>query len=356
VIVSKGRDPASKLVNEWCRSGTAAGLDGVYYDNRDRKHSDLGISTYPQLQPITYSADEWNRKVDWGKQLRAHPGKVVIGNSSTASPANQAGSHQRMYYLHPKGLSFLYQQYRSSALYVYPEHRDHDPGTNGPDGYGDLYPANSPYLICSQGSSGSDKAFMHAFLKTIAAFPPQTRDLLKERGLLMPTLQAIFRRTYRAVKSPADYFTGTAHPSAFDGRLIDEVAMVKQANAMTVETIGKMRATAGTTQPARSKIIELYHIHQFHLDLLSDVIVPTFLKRPPRVNYADPRLTTAKQWRDVYRYGKDESIAGWTRFGNGEKSEYDADGKLVVGGRSVAVRYVFDPQSKQLKVEPETGP
>ena len=213
--VSKGNDPVSKRLNTWFVEGKCAGLEGVFYDNRDRKHSDLGIATYPQLKPISYSKGERDRRVDWGAQRQILGGQIVVGNSSTASPATKAGSHQRMFYVNQRGLPLLYEQYRSNALYIYPEHRDHDPGTNGPDGYGDLYPANSPYLISSQGSSGSDRVFMHAFLKTIAAFPKETRAALVSEGMLMPTLQAIFRQTYRASE---DYFSGKSHPSAFGGK------------------------------------------------------------------------------------------------------------------------------------------
>jgi hypothetical protein len=250
VVVSKDGDGVSQQINAWFAEGKAAGLDGVYYDNRDRKHSDLPITSYPQLQPITYSAEELERRADWGGQSQLLPGKIVVGNSSTASPANQAGSHQRMFYTHPRGLPFLYAQYRSNALYIYPEHRDHDPGTNGPDGYGDLYPANSPYLISSQGSSGSDRVFMHAFLKTIAAFPPATRERLVSNGLLMPTLQAIFRKTYKAAAEPDGYFTGKAHPSAFEGSLIDEAAMVALAQAMLPEAVPPLVALRVLDEPA----------------------------------------------------------------------------------------------------------
>jgi hypothetical protein len=249
-IVSRGKDPASQLINKWFKEGSAAGLEGVWYDNRDRKHSDLGIATYPQMQPVTYTEAELRARADWGGQRKLLPGKVVVGNSSTASGATSAGSHQRMFYVHPQGLPFLYRQYRSNALYVYPEHRDHDPGITGPDGYGDLYPANSPYLISSQGSSGSDRVFMHAVIKTIAAFPPKTREALVDKGLLMPTVQAIFRRTYKACKEPNDYFTGKAHPSAFRGDLIDEAAMVTLAQGMAAEAIPPIVQLRVSKEPA----------------------------------------------------------------------------------------------------------
>ena len=62
-------------------------------------------------------------------------------------------------------MRFLYRQYRGGQLYVYPEHRDHDPGHNGQGGYGDLFPTNSPCVVISQGSSGSDRAFVRAFFQ-----------------------------------------------------------------------------------------------------------------------------------------------------------------------------------------------
>jgi len=74
----------------------------------------------------------------------------------------------------------------------YPEHRDHDVGLNGDGGgYGDVYPTNTPYLIASQGSSGSDQPFMRAIPFTLAAFRPEVKKKLVETGLLMPTIQMI---------------------------------------------------------------------------------------------------------------------------------------------------------------------
>src|SRR5438270_9236108 len=37
----------------------------------------------------------------------------------------------RSYYTTQTGLLFLYNQYTRNNLYIYPEHRDHDPGHNG---------------------------------------------------------------------------------------------------------------------------------------------------------------------------------------------------------------------------------
>ena len=55
--------------------------------------------------------------------------------------------------------------------------------------YGDVYPANTPYVITSQGSSGSDQVFLSAVACTLAAFRPETKELLVRTGTLMPTVQ-----------------------------------------------------------------------------------------------------------------------------------------------------------------------
>ena len=135
---------ACKLLNRWYHAGKAAGNIGDWYDNRDGGHSGLNVKKYPQLSVVTYTEDEKAQKSHWAGQKRLLK-QITVGNSSTAAGVRQGGSNPRShYYTRPKGLEFLYAQYRSSNLYVYPEHRDHDEGHNGRAGYGDLLtPAKS---------------------------------------------------------------------------------------------------------------------------------------------------------------------------------------------------------------------
>ena len=135
----------------------------------------------------------------------------------------------------------LYQQYAGNHLYLYPEHRDYDPGRNSQDGgYGDTYPANTPYVITSQGSSYTDQPFLHAVACTLAAFQPQTRDKLVESKLLMPAVQMIFRRSNKQVASDEDYLTGKAHPAVFAGEQLDVERMVKLAHEIKADEIPPM--------------------------------------------------------------------------------------------------------------------
>lgn len=238
------------LLRQWWKEGIAAGNVGDFYDNRDGGHSDLNTAPWPQLQRIVYSADDIKVRKHWAAQRSLLP-HIVFGNSSTSAPPTAGGSNPRMYYLSPAGLNFLYQQYVSSNLYIYPEHRDHDPGHNGlylptglmdgpatrSEGFGDLYPTNTPYLIISQGSSGSDQPFMRALPHVLAAFRPEVKKKLKEAGFLMPTIQMLLRSTNKHLKDPKDYLTGKAHPTVFEGSSVNELALVEAAHSITLDTI-----------------------------------------------------------------------------------------------------------------------
>lgn len=50
----------------------------------------------------------------------------------------------------------VYNEFLNNQMYCYPEHNDFDPE------HGDVYPANAPFWVISQGSSGSDQPFMEA--------------------------------------------------------------------------------------------------------------------------------------------------------------------------------------------------
>lgn len=234
--ITTARGPVGDLLRKWWAEGTAAGNIGDYYDNRDREHSGLNMAPYPQLSKVTYTKEQLDRRADWAAQHVILP-HVTFGNSSTSATVLQGGSNVRRYYTSTRGLQFLFTQYVRNNLYIYPEHRDHDPGHNGPDGYGDLFPTNTPYLICSQGSSGSDQPFMRAMPFVLAAFRPEVKKKLVETGLLMPTVQMIFRSCNKHLSRPEEYFTGKAHPTVFEGAWVDDLKMVQMAHEITLQTI-----------------------------------------------------------------------------------------------------------------------
>ncbi len=100
---------------------------------------------------------------------------------------------------------------------------------------------------------------------------------------------------------------------------------------------------------------ERYHLRQFHLTLLSETLLPEFLDRVPAPLFVDPRLTTPKPWRDVYRYGKGGAYIGWTRISRDRVDEFDVEGRMMPGGpkgKLLEVRYFRDVSKSKLDFAP----
>ena len=235
--ITTAKGEVGDLLRQWWAEGTAAGNVGDFYDNRDRGHSLLDMKLFPQLQKVNYTKSARKKSLDWGGSSLVFK-HITVGNASTSAPPEQGGSNPRQFYQNTKGLIILYTQYAASNLNVYPEHHDHDIGRNGlGGGYGDLYPTNTPYLIISQGSSSSDKVFLKAVFHTLSAFRPEVKSLLRIKKSLMSTVQMIFRMSNRTVKIPADYLTGKAHPTVFEGRNVNILKMVKMAHKITKDAL-----------------------------------------------------------------------------------------------------------------------
>ncbi|QIF04810.1 hypothetical protein [Roseimicrobium sp. ORNL1] len=229
--VTTRTDEVGQRLNGWFKAGTAAGLSAIGYENRDGDHSRINTAEWPQLKAYTPSDSEAASKVHIGpaNMIRQSP---LIGNCSMSAPAERGGSLPRLYTIQPQGFLFLTTQYLSNNLFVYPEHQDYDPGWNGLGGWGDLYTANLPLLVISQGSSYTDQPFVRAFLAAAGALPPDTQATLIKSRALMPALQSIFRRSNKMVQNDEDYFSGKAHPPVFDGTQIDELKFIELAHQM----------------------------------------------------------------------------------------------------------------------------
>jgi hypothetical protein len=222
--------PGADLLNRLVREGAAAGPRGDFYDNRDGEHSSLRRNEAPGITRITYGpeAAELSRGIK-GAHLFGGP---TIGNSSTAVTGGPYWrSMTRIALTEPGGADGLFRQYRRNQLYVYPEHKDHDPF------FGDVFPAQTPYALTTQGSSGSDRPFLIALSMALAALKPEVKADLIARGLIAPTLQMLIRRSMDAIVSDADYLSPRAHPAAFAADTLDRARLVARANALDLATI-----------------------------------------------------------------------------------------------------------------------
>ena len=99
----------------------------------------------------------------------------------------------------------------------------------GRQALGDLFPANTPYILISRGSSGSDKPFLEAVALILASFRPETKARLIETGTVVSTVQMVFRRSQQHIVSRPAYMSGAAHPAVFESFPINLARMVSLA-------------------------------------------------------------------------------------------------------------------------------
>lgn len=236
--IAVGLGETGDLLRKWYSEGTASGNYGELYDNHDGDHSNMDYAAFPQISRVEFCDIVKAKGFDKGLQMNIFYNAPTIGNSSMAMVGTSSWrSMPRMALCGPQS-PLLYLQYVSNQLYFYPEHTDYDSGHNGEGGgHGDVLPANTPYYIISQGSSGSDKVFMDAICAAMAALRPEVKTELVRNGMLAPTLQTIFRMSNKMVKSPEDYLSGKAHPTVFDGTQLDMARMVRVAHDMNTETL-----------------------------------------------------------------------------------------------------------------------
>ena len=210
--------------------GLSQGFGGILYENRDRGHSILPRTMFPNLTFLTYDQELKKQRLDYGLAGPILIPALVFGNSSTALTAgNQQRSLVRLAMTTNGGAARAFRDYVANSLYIYPEHKDHDAV--------DLFPANWPYAIMSQGSSYSDGPFLQAVAMTLAAFPAETRAALLSSGLVAPTVQMILRRNLTLVRTRAHYLSTAAHPTAFSSKWLQPGRMIGHAAALRPEDI-----------------------------------------------------------------------------------------------------------------------
>jgi hypothetical protein len=118
-------------------------------------------------------------------------------------------------------------------------------------------------------------------------------------------------------------------------RLVDLGILIEQAS-------GKI-STA--TAPDKLSPAERHYLRELNLTVLSQVLFPEALDRSIAPAWVDPRLTTPKPWRDVFRYDETTSQRlGWIRYQAGHTYWFDTQGRLLPEGpkhpdKAVPVKY-----------------
>ena len=209
--------PGADLLNRLVREGRAAGGRGDFYENRDDGHSSLPSEASVDMARIAFSPQARAAGLARGVKGAHLFGGPTIGNSSTAITSQPFWRSMSRRALTMPG--------------VYPEHKDHDPF------FGDVFPAQTPYLLTTQGSSGSDRPMLIALSMALAALKPEVKADLTARGLIAPTLQMLIRRSIEGIETDADYLSPRAHPAAIDAEKLDFPRLVAQANALEKDAV-----------------------------------------------------------------------------------------------------------------------
>ncbi len=262
VVGEHQKTPEFKLLAQWWAEGTAAGNTGDGYQNMDGGHSRLDLKMLPQITAITPQRPQSKATPtvdDDGDLGKVETGandsvSVVVGNSSTRGPR----SHSLNLVAERNGFLQAYKEYyRGNKLIIIPSVADYHAQSEGIQGIGDVYAAQCPYLITSQGASGTDQPFVRAAFLTLASFRPEVKKELVKTGLVMPAFQWCLRQSFMNVKTRDDFLTWRAHGPVMVGRRdpgqlydmgfraayprgdmnIDYVKMVTLAHNLTPDTI-----------------------------------------------------------------------------------------------------------------------
>ncbi|MGV2336052.1 MAG UNVERIFIED_CONTAM: hypothetical protein LVR18_18705 [Planctomycetaceae bacterium] len=112
---------AARLVNSWVREGSAAGLHGILYDNRDRGHSTLDRAQWPQLVFVRYSPEIRAANGDFGFRPWQRFNLPAFGNASTAlvTPVFWR-SNPRTMLSNPLHALLMLEHYLGNQLYCAP--------------------------------------------------------------------------------------------------------------------------------------------------------------------------------------------------------------------------------------------
>ncbi len=230
--------PEAAAINGWLREGSASGSSGLLYVNRDNDTQPLDIARHPGIARLGYPQEMIDRRLNIGLPNTL----FALENSGLLAPVI---GHSSMGYLHspywrsqpravcgdPRQATLQSIFLLGNQLFFYPAYGDYDVHT------GDLFPANLPYFIAVAGPSNAERPFLEAAAAALAALRPETRAELSRTGLLMPTLNMLFRASQSTLKNPRDYLTGVAHPPVFQALNLDTARLVRMAHALTTNDL-----------------------------------------------------------------------------------------------------------------------
>lgn len=228
------RGPAAAVVSQWLADGSAAGLSGDFYMNRDRGHSVLDVSKFPLLSVFSLDSAAAKRGLDMSVPLVAPRAPLFTNCSRGVFEDGFKHSIARLSVSDALSASAMETLYLSNQIHVFPALDDFKDGA-------DNFHMAAPYYFATRGASWTDRPLLELLLAATAALRPDTKKEIVSKGLLAPTLQALLRRSVKGAPSP---LSPQANPSAFEASKIDALALVSAAHEMAPEAIPPLAAVS----------------------------------------------------------------------------------------------------------------
>ena len=219
-----GRPWCGFLLERWTQ-GQAAGNLEDFYNNRDAGHANYPVAGLSR-QIRVLAGGSATMFFPW-------PTRNVVGNGSLFFQGPLAANMERYHSFTVSDFNAKVRVYESNHVFWYPAHTDIF-------GSRDLFHYNAAYSNMTVGSSGSELADVANTFIVWAAFRPDVKVRLVERGLLAPVTQMLLRRN--RVESNVDYLSGAAHPSGMSpipASIVERKALelAQAANEITVQDI-----------------------------------------------------------------------------------------------------------------------
>ncbi len=215
----------------------------LVYANRDNGNSAVPIDDLPGVARMTYSPEVQNRRLHIGAPntllIDGTSGRMmpVIGNSSLGFVSSAYWRSQpRAVFNDPELLRSQVVMLLANQLYCYPAYSDYSIAG------GDLFTAYTPYCVTVAGDTGAETPFVRAIAAAVCALPAATREQLVAKGMLMPVMQMLLRRTLRGIETEDDYLSGAAHAVALLPQQLDSRRFVEYASRMTTNDIPPLAA------------------------------------------------------------------------------------------------------------------
>jgi hypothetical protein len=230
-----------------------------------------------------------------------------------------------------------------------------------------LYLVLKPQFDAFDAASGNDKrkdeaaklrAQLGADISTALKKPLVEKSGLSARNTIEKVLHTItgfhtlylgLQRELDALATKSSKSSAVADVRAELHRLIMQGVLIEHASGQ-IDTM---------SPPDQLSLGERYMLRGLNTTLLSHVLFPDVLERSTAPAYVSPRLTTPKQWRDVYRYDPDSGkLLGWIRYAKGRIANFDVEGRLQPdgpNGKAVPVIYLKDDNGT-LTWQPQAEP